>query len=59
MATFENNWYDPNTQINKGVQWSPYIDSLSVYDMNKIISNLNYLKAKVAELEAKVASLEG
>ena len=57
MAAFDNSWYDPTDTtgdgINGGKQWSPYSDALSVYDMNKIISDLIYLKNKVDELEAR------
>ena len=55
MANFDNTWYDPDdkeTGINKGQTWTPYSDNLSIYDINKIVSNLKYLKEKLDELTA-------
>lgn len=57
MANFDNSWYDPDnkeTGINKGQTWTPYSDNCSIYDMNKMVSNIKYLKEKVDEILAKI-----
>lgn len=57
MANFDNTWYNPDnkeTGINKGKPWTPYSDSLSIYDMNKIVSDIKYLKQKIDEILAKI-----
>ena len=41
---FESIWRDPNIYVNGGRQWNSFSDSLSVKDMNFIVSNLNYIK---------------
>lgn len=50
--SFEDIWYEPNntdgTGINGGTQWSPTSDELSVYDVNKIVSNIKYLKKSIS-----------
>lgn len=54
MAEFKGDeWVDPNDKvngINRGNEWTPYVDGMSVYDANKIVSNLIYLKKKLDEL---------
>lgn len=47
---FGSTWCEPNDEvdgINRGSEWTPYSDNLSIYDLNKIVANIKYLKKAV------------
>lgn len=62
MARFRDEWTDPIDSvngINRGQQWSPYSDNLSVYDANKIVNNLIYLKNRIVDGTGTILTLGG
>ena len=62
MARFRDEWTDPtdtSNGINRGQQWSPYSDNLSVYDANKIVNNLIYLKNRIVDGTGTILTLGG
>ena len=62
MARFRDEWTDPtdlSNGINRGQQWSPLSDNFSVYDANKIVNNLIYLKNRITDGTGTIIKLGG